>query len=262
MHFRAEVPVTEGILVGEYLKAVITNRSLPPDLAEDMRDSRYRAQYNPGAPGWMSRPGELPGSDLTGAFEPGTGPVGNPTPQSTPQPTSVPTTAPTETPTPTSTPTGPSVSIQLDDDLIDPGQSVRLTVIARHTAPLFLIQWVAVRGDESPDEDHSPALDPQLASQGFACEDQTECANVWTIAPTEPGRYTLWARTQDMTSALSPWVSTRLRIRDLPTPTQTALPTATATETPTATLTPTATATATSTATATPTATATATPAP
>ena len=56
MHFRAEVPVTEGILVGEYLKAVITNRSLPPDLAQDMQSSRFRAQYSPGSPGWLARP--------------------------------------------------------------------------------------------------------------------------------------------------------------------------------------------------------------
>ena len=47
MHFRAEVPVTEGILVGEYFKAVITGRSLPPDLAADMQGSRYNDQYSP-----------------------------------------------------------------------------------------------------------------------------------------------------------------------------------------------------------------------
>src|SRR5215207_775457 len=37
MHYRAEVPVTEGILVGEYLKAVIMNQNLPTDLAQDMQ---------------------------------------------------------------------------------------------------------------------------------------------------------------------------------------------------------------------------------
>ena len=73
MHFRAEVPVTEGILVGEYLKAVSTNRSLPPDLAEDMQSSRFRAQYSPGSPGWLARPAELPNTNLDGAFEPGSG---------------------------------------------------------------------------------------------------------------------------------------------------------------------------------------------
>src|SRR5687767_7972558 len=58
MHFRAEVPVTEGILVGEYLKAVITGRSLPPDLAADMQGSRFLGQYSPGSPGSVARPGE------------------------------------------------------------------------------------------------------------------------------------------------------------------------------------------------------------
>src|SRR3954447_23177545 len=50
MHFRAEVPVTEGILVGDYFKSVITGKNLPPDLAEDMKDSRYLGQYRPGSP--------------------------------------------------------------------------------------------------------------------------------------------------------------------------------------------------------------------
>ena len=36
------------------------------------------------------------------------------------------------------------------------------------------------------------------------------CANVWTIAPTTPGRYTLWARGRDNTTGvLSPWTGHR-----------------------------------------------------
>ncbi|MFN8635660.1 MAG: hypothetical protein U0893_17570 [Chloroflexota bacterium] len=239
MHFRAEVPVTEGILVGEYLKSVITNRALPPDLAEDMRNSRFRAQYAPGAPGWLARPAELSGTDLTAAFEPGTGPVAQPTAQPTPQPTAVPTSAPA-TATLTPTQTGAVVTIQVDDDLIDPGQSIRVTVIAHHSQALYLIQWRTTQGDENPDQDHSSALDPQLAGQDFFCESQPDCATVWTISPTTPGRYTLWARVQDVSTVVSPWVGTRLRIRDVPTPTQTAIPTATAVP-PTATPIPTAT---------------------
>ena len=80
MHFRAEVPVTEGILVGDYFKSVITGRNLPPDLAADMQGSRYLGQYSPGSPGWVARPAELPSTDMTGAFEPGTGAVTAPTP--------------------------------------------------------------------------------------------------------------------------------------------------------------------------------------
>ena len=47
MHFRAEGPVTEGILVGDYFKSVITGRNLPPDLSADMQGSRYLGQYSP-----------------------------------------------------------------------------------------------------------------------------------------------------------------------------------------------------------------------
>jgi hypothetical protein len=134
--------------------------------------------------------------------------------------------------------TGPTVSIQVDDDLIDPGQSVHVTVIARHTAPLSLIAWEADYGDESPDGDHSPATDPELAARNFNCEEQTDCAYVWTIAPTSPGRYTLWARTVDTSGVYSPLASTRLRIRDVPTATLTPIPTNTPTPVPTATPTP------------------------
>jgi hypothetical protein len=244
MHFRAEVPVTEGILVGEYLKAVMTNRGLPPDLAEDMQGSRFRAQYSPGSPGWLARPGELPNTNLNGAFEPGIGAVSQPPP---------PPTATPDPPTATPTPAGPSVTIQIDDELIDPGQPVLVTVIARHTGPISHLEWRTVLGDESPDDEHSPATDPQLAAQDFNCEQQTDCATVWTVMPTAAGRYTLWARAVETTGQVSPWVSRRLRIREAhtptPTPTVTATPTETATPTATATESPTATSTATPTAT-------------
>jgi hypothetical protein len=238
MHFRAEVPVTEGILVGEYLKAVITYRALPPDLAEDMSASRFRAQYSPGSPGWLARPAELQNTDLNGAFEPGTGQVQQPAPPPTA----------TLTPTPTGTPVGPSATIQVDDDTIDPGQTISITIIGRGTNNLLLLQWATVLGDENPDEEHSPATDPQLAAQNFYCDqERTDCANIWSVAPTTPGRYTLWARVYDVSGVPSAWIGTPLRIREGNTQT----PTPTVTGTPTATPSPTATATATSTATAT-----------
>jgi len=240
MHFRAEVPVTEGILVGEYLKAVMTYRALPPDLAEDMASSRYRAQYSPGSPGWLARPADLPSTDLNGAFEPGTGSVNQP-----PPPTATP--GATLTPTPTGTPNNaPTATIQVDDDTIDPGQSISVTVIGRGTNNLLLLQWQTVLGDENPDEERSPATDPQLAAQNFYCDqERNDCANIWTVAPTTPGRYTLWARAYDMASVPSEWTGTPLRIRagNTPTATPTIAATPTATGTPAATPTPTGTAT-------------------
>ncbi|MGH2371329.1 MAG: hypothetical protein ACRDI2_24400, partial [Chloroflexota bacterium] len=52
MHFRTACVCTEGILVGDYFKAVITGQNLPPDLEADMSGSRYFRQYSPGAPNW------------------------------------------------------------------------------------------------------------------------------------------------------------------------------------------------------------------
>ncbi len=251
MHYRAEVPVTEGILVGEYLKSVITAKNLPPDLQQDMQGSRFYNQYSPGAPGWTARPGELPNTDMNGAFEQGTGPVGQPAPP----PTAAPATAtPTLTATPEPTSTLPTVTIQVDDDTIDPGQQITVTVIGHHTSPILELQWRSVLGDESPDEEHSPAVDPELRPRGFRCDDNLpDCAIVWTATPTYPGRYTLWGRSVDTTGLPSDWASVRLRVRDVgtATPTQTPSPTPTETTTPTAT----ATATPTDVATATPTAT-------
>jgi hypothetical protein len=255
MHYRAEVPVTEGILVGEYLKAVITNRNLPSDLAQDIQGSRFRAQYSPGVPGWVARPAELPNSDLTNAFEPGTGSVTVPTIQPTPvQPTAVPATA---TATPTTAPTiGPSVSIQVDDGVVDPGQPVKITLIAKHTGPIEWMQYWVNLGDGRPDQDHSPATDPQLASQGLNCDRKSDCAFVWTVSPTTPGRYTIWGRAVDRNAVESDWTSTRLRVRDAPTVTPTSTATSTTVPTPTPTLpadTPTPTPTATPTGPAAPT---------
>ena len=101
MHFRAEGPVTEGILVGDYFKSVITGKNLPPDLAADMQGSRYLGQYSPGSPGWTARPAELPSTDMTGAFEPGTGSVTAPAPHRPAAAAGTPTATTTVTTTPT-----------------------------------------------------------------------------------------------------------------------------------------------------------------
>jgi hypothetical protein len=70
MHFDASTGVTQGILLADFFKAIITGRDLPPDLAAEAGGSRFLAQYCPDAPGWVCRPSELPGSDFTLAFEP------------------------------------------------------------------------------------------------------------------------------------------------------------------------------------------------
>jgi hypothetical protein len=120
MHFRADCRCTEGILVGDYLKAVLTGKDLPPDLAADMRGSRYFGQYAPGATGWLARPEDLPDTNLTFAFEPGSGSV---TVEATP--TSVPA-APTATPVPAAPTATPVPTVALTGVVKPPQDGTRV----------------------------------------------------------------------------------------------------------------------------------------
>ena len=256
MHYQASSGATEGILVGEYLKAVITGKALPPDLAADMAGSRFNGQYSPGSPGWTARPAELSGTDMTNAFEPGTG---NVTPPPAP-----PTTAPaagTATPTPAPAAVGPSVTIQVDDELIDPGQTISVTVIGRYATAIDWIEFEGIESENNNENDNDASDDPALARQRFDCDNRTECANVWTVSPTIPGRYTLRARAEGEDNVRSEWVNIEFRVRDIgatstpaatgtPAPTGTAAATATPAATVPADITPTATAGAASAATA------------
>jgi len=241
MHFRAEVPVTEGILVGDYFKSVITGKNLPPDLAVDMRDSRYLLQYSPGSPLWVARPAQLPNTDMTGAFEPGTGAVTAPTPPAVSTPIATATTTPTVgTPTATTVTTtpsalGPTVTIQVDDDVIDSGQTISVTVIASYATAIDWIQWEGVDAENDNENDNSSsASDPELSREEFDCDDKTNCANVWTVKPTVPGDYRLQARGKGRDGVTSEWVTTPLRVRaNGATSTPTSGPTSTPTNTPT-----------------------------
>jgi hypothetical protein len=71
MHYDATTGVTRGILLADYLKAILTAQNLPDDLREQARGSRLYSQYMPGAPLWVARPTDLPGTDLSWAFEQG-----------------------------------------------------------------------------------------------------------------------------------------------------------------------------------------------
>jgi hypothetical protein len=73
MHFDASTGRTQGLLLADYLKAILRGRDLPPDLAQAARNSKYFGQYCTSAATsrWVCRPNDLPASDLTFAFEPG-----------------------------------------------------------------------------------------------------------------------------------------------------------------------------------------------
>ena len=70
MHFIAGTG-TESILLADYLKGIMMAQNVPPDLQAQSRESIYYDQYCPGQTGWLCRANELPGTDLTFAFEKG-----------------------------------------------------------------------------------------------------------------------------------------------------------------------------------------------
>ena len=202
MHFRAEVPVTEGILVGEYFKAVITARNLPPDLAEDMRNSRFLGQYNPAVVNAVNRPAELQNTNMTGAFEPGTAAVtpgtGTPPGGTTPPPAGPAT--PTATPVPGDAP--PTVTFNINDEnrRVNFGQTIRVEIIAQDDKGLDRIEFEGeVSANDNGNDNASVAGDPAFQRRIFEeeCDDRTVCAVVFDITPQTSGTFTLVARARD-----------------------------------------------------------------
>ena len=68
MHYDASCLCTQGLLLADYFKSIITGQNLPPDLDVEARSSIYYKQYDPSKPLWIARPQELTDSDLTNAF--------------------------------------------------------------------------------------------------------------------------------------------------------------------------------------------------
>lgn len=61
---------TQGLLLADYLKSLITGEGLPYDLEIQARRSRFYRQYDRSKPGSLARPTELLNTNLQGAFEP------------------------------------------------------------------------------------------------------------------------------------------------------------------------------------------------
>lgn len=83
MQYDATTGLTQGVLLADYFKAILVGDRLPADLERDARTSPLYKQYSKSGPRWMSRPELLPGTDLTGAFEP----EGTPSPAAPPRAT-------------------------------------------------------------------------------------------------------------------------------------------------------------------------------
>jgi hypothetical protein len=69
MHYDAGTGLTQGILMVDWFKSLITGEHLPADLREDGKESRYYRQYCPENPGWVCRPEQLRDSNLEWAFQ-------------------------------------------------------------------------------------------------------------------------------------------------------------------------------------------------
>ncbi len=73
MHYDRGCNCTQGLLLADYFKSILTGQNLPDDLAAQAADSPFLRQYDPTAPGWVAQPGPLrDASDFTQAFEPQT----------------------------------------------------------------------------------------------------------------------------------------------------------------------------------------------
>jgi hypothetical protein len=96
MHYDSGCQCTQGLLLADYFKSIITGVNLPLDLDAEARSSIYYKQYDPSKPLWIARPNELTNSDLTNAFvqqQPGGGGAGTPSPTPAPGPGPPPTTS-------------------------------------------------------------------------------------------------------------------------------------------------------------------------
>ncbi|MGE5620356.1 MAG: hypothetical protein ACM3US_14010, partial [Sphingomonadaceae bacterium] len=69
MHYDATNGFTQGLLLADYLKAIMTGSGLPSDLDAQARDSIFYRQYNSSKTNWVDRPDLLPATNLAYAFE-------------------------------------------------------------------------------------------------------------------------------------------------------------------------------------------------
>jgi hypothetical protein len=68
MHYSRATGLTQGLLVGDWLKRVIIGVDLSPDVSAGLHGSRFYAQYAPTRPLALDRPADLPDTSLAQAF--------------------------------------------------------------------------------------------------------------------------------------------------------------------------------------------------
>jgi hypothetical protein len=68
MHFSLTTGVTQGLLIGDWLKRIMIGVDLSPDINPEVRQARFFAQYAPSQPLALDRPDALPNTSLAQAF--------------------------------------------------------------------------------------------------------------------------------------------------------------------------------------------------
>ncbi|MHB8621183.1 MAG: hypothetical protein ACYDAG_16725 [Chloroflexota bacterium] len=70
MMYDASTNLTQGVLLGDYFKDVITGQNIPADLNLQAQQSSFYQQYNDAMPNGLNRPALLPGTNMQYAFDP------------------------------------------------------------------------------------------------------------------------------------------------------------------------------------------------
>ena len=73
MHYDSSTGLTQGLLLGDYFKSILTGQGLPADVKAEAASSPFYQQYDPNTQKGPLRPDELAATDLTDAFRPGLG---------------------------------------------------------------------------------------------------------------------------------------------------------------------------------------------
>lgn len=219
MHFNKATRTTQGLLLAQYFKAIITGENLPEDLAQEARNSPFFLQYNNDMPLGLNRPELLPNTNMKGAFEPETPPLPAGVPTFTPTATRTPTLTPTPgSPTPTPFVAGPNCNFDANmifvPELPQPNSVVTITV----TSPTAYSS-VSLLGPGSPHFIGVGTSDGKFAWK-------------WRVLVTESGLFNY-----DFFVNATQLCATGFFVSGGPTPTPG--PTATPTNTPTPTATPT-----------------------
>ncbi|HEY8742557.1 MAG TPA: hypothetical protein VIU62_05635 [Chloroflexota bacterium] len=227
MQYDATTGLTQGTLLADYLKAVMTGPgalgALPPDLAQEAAGSPYLAQWAPEQPLFLARPDALPNSDLTNAFYPVTV-AGQPI-----VPTPVPGAAtPTITATPLPSPTAAGNTCAGDE---------RMTFAGGGSASIGDTVYITVTSSRG----HTGVVLTGPDHPAFVKEYQGQEGYVWVYQVTvqSAGRhdYTYYVDTTTVCTTNYFVVGSASAATATSTPTATGTPTATATPVPTATAT-------------------------